>query len=216
MNDNERLAICRHCGNKTVHRLLHKETTSEPFHDADGDIIGVFSAYYFMTKCGTCDEISLFATWEEDDNPEDLVKAGVLYPPQKRFSGDAPATIGLAYGEAAKVKKISPVAFSVLIRRALEFLCKERGAKGANLKERIAHLASEGVVPQTLGKMADAIRALANDGAHEMEAKISAKDADDLDDFFVAVVEYVYVAPKRLGELQARMAAHKAAGQTKP
>lgn len=212
----QQLAVCRHCGNKTLHELLHKATLDEYLHDDKGETIGVFENFYFLTKCATCSGVSLFTSWEHSERPNDLLEAGVLYPSERRYSGDVPKPVELAYSEASKVKKISPVAFSVMVRRALEFLCKERGAKGGNLKERIAALAALGVIPDTLAKMADAIRGLANDGAHEMEAQVSEKDADDLNYFFAAVIEYVYVAPKRLDELQARMTANKAAGQAKP
>lgn len=212
MNDNEKLAICRHCGNKSMHKLLHRGTIQEVVLDNEGAPIGAFDNIIFLTQCGTCDEVSLFRTWEYADNPEYLVDAAVLFPPERKFAGMVPKEIEISYSEAGKVKKISPIAFAILIRRALEILCLERKAVGKDLYEKIRSLAKMSVVPTTIADMADAIRSLGNDSAHDSEPQIDDKDVADLDDFFVTVVEYVYVAPKRLADLKSRMQARKAKG----
>lgn len=58
------------------------------------------------------------------------------------------------------------VAAAIMIRKTLELLCEDRGATGANLKERIRQLRSRVVMPTELLDGLDHLRLLGNDAAH--------------------------------------------------
>jgi hypothetical protein len=58
------------------------------------------------------------------------------------------------------------VASAIMVRKTLEELCKERGATGKNLKERLKDLGSRIIVPQPLLDGLDNLRLLGNDAAH--------------------------------------------------
>lgn len=62
------------------------------------------------------------------------------------------------------------VAAAIMLRRTLEELCEDKGAAGANLKDRIASLRSSIVIPSELFTALDDLRLLGNDAAH-IEAK---------------------------------------------
>lgn len=53
-----------------------------------------------------------------------------------------------------------------MVRKTLEELCIDRGALGANLKQRIASLREKVVLPQELLDGTDDLRLLGNDAAH--------------------------------------------------
>jgi hypothetical protein len=57
-----------------------------------------------------------------------------------------------------------------MIRRTLEELCEDKGAAGANLKERLTALQATIVLPQGLLTALDDLRLMGNDAAH-IEAK---------------------------------------------
>jgi len=57
-------------------------------------------------------------------------------------------------------------ASAIMIRRTLEELCRDRGAKGANLKERLKALGSKVVLPPDLLDAMNELRLLGNDAAH--------------------------------------------------
>jgi uncharacterized protein DUF4145 len=57
-------------------------------------------------------------------------------------------------------------ASALMVRRTLEELCKERGAVGSNLKERLKNLGTKVVLPQELLDALDELRLLGNDAAH--------------------------------------------------
>jgi hypothetical protein len=63
------------------------------------------------------------------------------------------------------------VASAIMIRRTLEELCEDKSAKGSNLKERIASLRANVVLPEELFAAMDDLRLLGNDAAH-IEAKV--------------------------------------------
>ncbi len=58
------------------------------------------------------------------------------------------------------------VAAAIMVRKTMEELCRERGATGANLKERIQQLGKKVVLPQELLNSLDDLRLLGNDAAH--------------------------------------------------
>ena len=62
-----------------------------------------------------------------------------------------------------------------MVRRTLEELCADKGAKGNNLKKKIEALASVAVLPTELLQAADELRLLGNDAAH-----IESQDYDNI------------------------------------
>jgi len=62
-----------------------------------------------------------------------------------------------------------------MIRKTLEELCADRGAKGKDLKDRIRALGSTIMIPPELLQGADELRLLGNDAAH-----IESKTYDDV------------------------------------
>jgi Domain of unknown function (DUF4145) len=53
-----------------------------------------------------------------------------------------------------------------MVRKTLEELCRDRGAKGENLKEKLQDLGSKVVLPKELLDGMDDLRLLGNDAAH--------------------------------------------------
>ncbi len=109
------------------------------------------------------------------------------------------------YDEASRIKTLAPNAFAVQIRRALEALCDDRGATASNLQKRLESLVKKGEIPPVLAEMTAIVRLLGNVGAHPSEERVRPTDTWVIDDFFRAVIEYVYVAPSRVKEFRNRL-----------
>jgi len=58
------------------------------------------------------------------------------------------------------------IAAAIMVRKTLEELCRERGAHGKDLKERIRDLGAKIVLPKELLDGLDDLRLLGNDAAH--------------------------------------------------
>ena len=58
------------------------------------------------------------------------------------------------------------IAAAIMMRKTLEELCRDRGAMGNNLKDRIKQLGAKVILPQELLDSLDDLRLLGNDAAH--------------------------------------------------
>lgn len=72
----------------------------------------------------------------------------------------------------------SYIASAIMVRRTLEEICYDRGAKGKTLKDRITALQSKIVLPAELMEGLDELRLLGNDAAH-LEAREYEEIADE-------------------------------------
>lgn len=197
----EHIVRCPHCGNETPHIVEAQTSSNEELFDSDGELMGGFENYFYLSRCATCKNISLFSDWELSTKPGSLKEATLLYPSKRKIDDIVPKAIKDSFEEAKKVEKISPNAFAILIRRSLELLCKDQKAKGGNLKEKINDISLKGIIPATLTEMAEALRFLGNLGAHDIEFNFEREETQAMEDFLVAMLEYVYVAPDRIRKL---------------
>lgn len=123
-----------------------------------------------------------------------------------------PKRIQRIYEEIWPLRHIAPNAFAGQIRRALEFICHDQKAQGRTLFEQLKDLSSRGVFPGYFSEITELMRLIGNLGAHAAEQEVDFWDAELLDDFFRAVVEYVYIAPSRIERLKERIDARKHSG----
>jgi hypothetical protein len=87
-----------------------------------------------------------------------------------------PASVVAAFEEAITCHANQCyIAGAIMVRKTLEELCRDRNAKGANLKERIRALGSKVVLPQELLDGLDDLRLFGNDAAH-IESQEFAKE----------------------------------------
>jgi len=78
-----------------------------------------------------------------------------------------PHTVVAAMEEAISCHASSCfTAAAIMVRKTLEELCRDRGATGSNLKERIRDLGGKIVIPKELLEGLDDLRLLGNDAAH--------------------------------------------------
>jgi len=190
---------CKHCGNKTSHSILSEVEETE-FVEVEeyGEID--FELTYLFTQCNNCNKFSLYVIVDKD-----LETAKTLYPYENELNQNVPKEIKNAFSEALKVKKISKYAFVILIRRSLELITKEQNAIGNNLATRILYLGNNGVLPKKITEMADLIRLLGNESVHESDIDINEFDLNILEDFFVAIVDYIYCINLKIERIKTKI-----------
>lgn len=186
-------AKCSYCGKETPQIECGKVTEMEELNwDELDDYQQTIRWEHFLLQCDVCGKVSLQVF--SPDIESDLFQ---LYPVVKNLS-DLPIDVQNSYSEAKKVKNISPLAFAALIRRSLEYVCIEQKATGKDLNEKLEDLGRKEIIPVALSRMSHTIRAFGNIGAHAKGATVKADEVNIIDDFFLAVLEYVYIVPKKL------------------
>jgi hypothetical protein len=179
--------------------------------------------HYFLTKCSTCREALLYKQIDPTNGlPHithgqfELATLQLVWPPQNVLHECVPTTVRRCYEEAAAIMTRAPNAFANQVRRALEALCKDRGAKQRMLAQNLQELAKRGEIPPTLAELTDVVRMIGNIGSHAADEEVAPEYVPVIDDFFRAVVEYVYVAPWKVREFKARLSAVRSAVPTTP
>jgi hypothetical protein len=104
----------------------------------------------------------LFVVWQRDTL--------VASYPTLRLDFDAtniPKAVAAAFEEAIACHASECfIAAAIMVRKTLEELCRDRGATGKDLKERIRTLGAKIVLPRELLDGLDDLRLLGNDAAH--------------------------------------------------
>jgi hypothetical protein len=214
---NENIFVCHYCGNRVpmefvaAHRgqkLYEQVEAKKYFQDFD------VSVY----QCPTCNGVSVFADFTKYPR-HDSIAARRIYPPGAKLVPDphkvaskdcVPSHIQTLYEEIAPLRYIAPNAFAGQIRRALEFISQEQKAKGRTLFEQLRDLTSRGAFPGHFADVTDLMRTVGNLGAHATDRDVDMWEAELLDDFFLAIIEYVYVTPSKIERLRRRLGSRKA------
>lgn len=97
------------------------------------------------------------------------------------------------------------IASVIMVRKTLEELCRDRGAQGNNLKERIMALGTKVVLPAELLQGLDDLRLLGNDAAHIESREYDQVGQEEVEvgiDFAKEVLKAVYQYSALLSRLR--------------
>jgi len=174
-------------------------------HDEDLEDETTSEVAYSVYQCVNCAELT-FIRWSRVEG-QTWLSAEKVYPSDEEpyfrlFPGGPrimlPTDISDAYYQAKAVEDFSPTAFTLMTRRALEAICRDRGATKGTLAQKLYSLIEIGELPKKLGEFSEIIRLLGNISAHDADVEIPPEMAKAIDSFFQAIVEYVYIAPARI------------------
>jgi hypothetical protein len=157
---------------------------------------------YFVASCETCNHILVYRAVEDIPDDKYFTSGDLEYPESGELHSSVPKTVSKIYSEALQIKSLAPNAFAVQIRRALEALCEDRGAKNGTLQKMLNELSTKGEIPSTLIEVTDLLGLLGNIGAHAPEDSVQPWQVRTIDEFFRAIVEYVYIAPSKIKEFR--------------
>lgn len=183
---------CDHCGNVTYKSQIIA-------HEVKQDLVE-----YKLYACEICDHVILRKVsihFVSNINTEEQEEQ--LWPPSLIIPQEVPERVRNIYEKARGMKNRWPGSFVVEIRRALEAVMKERNAEGDNLASKINWLIQNKHLPEAFGEMGRLAKDIGNIGAHDDEKDVQPSDADSADDFFRAIIEYIYVAPARVAQVKA-------------
>ncbi|VVB53687.1 Uncharacterised protein [uncultured archaeon] len=211
------VALCHHCGNLTQQKLVYTHhSILEGGYWTSGEKAEVESLYtFYVAVCEICHEVLLYGKDETEYGPSNEVDPSgyidfsgydLVYPTRLgQLHNSVPKRVSNLYEEAARIRELAPNAFAVQIRRTLEAICTDRGIRKGTLQQRLKKLASNGEIPPVLSEMTEVLRNLGNAGAHDLAGEVKPYDTIAIDEFFRAIVEYVYVAPSKLNDFKERI-----------
>jgi len=201
--------LCDHCGNVSLKDLIYENETEK-----DGKVFIKHRLY----RCTICDSVVLQETtcrlpddYHGSKQPRfrsaalETIEEKQLWPPPLSLPSEVPERVRKIYEEARLVKR-SPSSFVVQIGRALEAMAKEKNAQGKTLSDRLNWLVCQGLLPQVLGEMGHINRIFRNWGAHDADTDVGQEDVEIVDEFFRAIVEYLYIAPTKVRRIQTLIA----------
>ena len=188
---------CAFCGERGNFKVAHHAEKKKP---NDRKVLN-----FDTLECGNCRGY-VMCLWSAS---HDLHAYRVLPWPLKyeKHPEHWPASVGRFWLQAKRsLAAENWDAAAVMTRSAMQVALRDKGAKGANLKQEIEHLAGQGLLPQIMREWADALRELANDSAHPApsQAATSSRDAQDILRYLDFLLEYLYDLPKQIAEYRAR------------
>lgn len=151
---------CPHCRRESALQAL----------SANRDIVASTAQTRYrvgMRRCtaGDCNGVVFFvADWAKTP-----LQVRAVYPPEVLDwdASDLPPRVLAAYEEAIKCHAAACyTACALMVRKTLEVVCDDQGAKGKNLEDRIDALRERVILPPPLFEALHDLRYLGNDAAH--------------------------------------------------
>lgn len=199
------VSYCPHCGNMAPQKLVHVQRYLEKGWSLGGDSVDEIPWSTFVVVCETCHRVLVYDNLGDQWEPEQFHICDLVYPKSGILHSSVPRGIAEVYEEAYRIKEIAPNAFAVQIRRALEAICEDRGAGKGTLQVMLKELSDKGEMPPVLSEVSDVLRLLGNVGAHGIGESVHPLQVSAIDEFFRAIVEYVYIAPSKLKEFKVQL-----------
>jgi len=165
---------------------------------------------YILSSCPKCK--SPFLAVEEYVNNFEigtyLQHQEILYPTENA----ALLTLGVMPEQITKIYLQAKICFSkslyepsvIMSRKCLEAICKDLGATGKNLADKVENVKNTGKINDQLIRWATELRLIGNDAAHDLEIIISRQDAEDSLVFLNALLLYIYTLDKKFEDFLSR------------
>jgi Domain of unknown function (DUF4145) len=205
--------LCFHCGNRVPLTRIAVHRGQELFEHIDDQRFSE-DFDYVLYQCPTCAGVTIYGDFVDYPRARDASYKRIypqgsrLLPERHKVSSVTcvPEQVLKLYETSWPLRHIAPGAFAAQVRKALEYICKDKGAVGKTLDAKLKDLATKQTFPGHFAAMTDLMRRIGNIGAHaDGEDEVDFWDAELLDEFFRSVVEYIYITPSRLERMKQRL-----------
>lgn len=165
---------------------------------------------FIFAKCPGCGTpfVALqenWGSWSEEQHFEDPVK---YLPRPKTVSRDVPKDIAASFTEATDcfTRARAHSATAIMCRKTLQGICVAHSIDRPNLAHALRQLQDDGHIETRLYDWANELRLSGNEAAHNVAAKLSREDAQDILDFTNALLEYVFTFRDKFDAFKKRRA----------
>lgn len=207
MYDTEKyqLLTCYHCGNRGLMPIefRHKHDFSYLYENEAGEVVDVEAGDIYswhVLSCPVCSKVTL---WQRILDPVcQITEDSTLYPASTFNYEGVPENIKTAFESALKVKNIDTAICALALRRVLEAICKDKGAKGKDLEKMIANMIERGILPAMFDDACWIIRQLGNSAAHADKKVFPVHRVDQTIEFIQSIISYLYALPVKMQKLR--------------
>ena len=189
----------------TCEAKVHAKILKERVYPPDDDLK---PHKYMFLECPECENVLLgyFEYGYVDPGGEEGgSEATRVWPkPHKSFPNSVPRIIRVSLEDAQKCFQAKVyTASTVMCGRALEAICIEKAGE-KKLSEGLKELKDLNIIDERLYAWGDALRKQRNMGAQASEETVEREDAQDVLDFAIAIVDYIYVLSEKFRSYQER------------
>lgn len=202
------VAFCPHCKIVSRQKLIqtHENFVTRWFGD---DLVEDLTVYY-IAACETCNGVLVYHdfayTEEKLIDTSRFTRASLEYPNSGKLDSlIVPTQVADIYNNNIWATHLDPTELAVQIRRALEVVCDDREAEGESLQDRLSDLALKGEIPKKLVNNTYVFWLLDNMDAYASNESVNNLQAQTIRYFFHAIIEYVYVAPRKVKSFKERL-----------
>lgn len=194
---------CKHCSNISQMKIIGNADDIESDR-VDTNYEGGY--YYDVLKCPACKEVNIRRYyWANYMDGDDEYTYEYLYPNNNNIPLGLPPKILKSLEKANQIKAIYPEYFALELRKILEHVCTDKGAKKGKLAARIKDLAANGVIPDNLVGVAEGLTEIGNIGAHTEIGSLTKKEIPITEALCKAILEYIYTAPYLANEANEKL-----------
>jgi hypothetical protein len=193
------------------------EVVGDHYHIYGGDIIDSHGNIidkdlqerfeWMLLSCPVCKKVSLIENYSNEYEPDAEIE--LLYPECNINYLGVPKEVKSAFEAALKIKNIDTSVCLLSLRRVLEAICKEQGAKGNSLEIMIKDILEKGKLPNLMDDACWIIRQLGNDAAHAGDIKVHRSDVEQTIGFLKTIMQYLYTLPEQMKELKKKIEKRK-------
>jgi hypothetical protein len=202
---NNDVLFCSHCGNAGILSFITYIDT--PYqHGSFGNMILDASINYkrwLLFQCPVCKNPTIISEYiSANGQPIICPEIAYEFPTTNVHFDGVPENISTAFDSAIKTKGIDRAICILSLRRTLEMICKEKGALGKDLKEKIADLISKKILPEMMTDACWIVRQSGNDAAHADDTVFTEREVDEIIEYVSTVINYLYSMPVRIARLK--------------
>jgi len=204
--DNNTVLFCNHCGNSGILDLVAYVDT--PYDHGTSQFKNkiwegfIACRRWYLFQCPVCKNPTLVSEYIPSNCSVNFDKIRYEFPKVNVNYEGVPEKIKTAFDSAIKTKGIDRAICVLSLRRTLEMICKEKGASGSDLKGKIDDLIKKKLLPEMMADACWIVRQSGNDAAHADDIIFTEYEVEEIIEYVLTVINYLYSMPVRIAKLK--------------
>ena len=210
------ILYCGHCGNTGLMSYIANVSSFRnlPFSGEMGSTISTIvgdreTTNWVLYQCLVCGRPILISITDINGYINELEKTKYQFPAYESNYIGVPENIKSAFESAIKTKVIDHAICVLSLRRTLEMICKDKGAKGNSLESKINDLIGKEILPDMMSDACWIVRQSGNEAAHADDVEFTEYEVEEIVHYVAIAIEYLYSLPVRVATLKEKIEERK-------